>query len=167
MPRARSESASALDPGWPLMVAGALLIGATLLIPALDQVAEARWQRDAARAVEQRSLARLESHARYLEALQQRDPDLVRALVATQLRQAPSGVALTPLPPAEADAQVFADLEPPPVDFPPRRRAGSTLERWTTSPALRPWLLGAGTLCVLLGLLPASRGRNGVMNDER
>ena len=150
----------ALDPGWPLMVSGCLLIGATLLIPALDQVAEARWQRDAARAVEQRSLARLENHARYLEALQQRDPDLVRALVATQLRQAPSGMALTTLPPAEADAQVFADLEPPPVEFPPRRRTGSTLERWTTSGAIRPWLLGAGTLCVLLGLLP------GVRNDE-
>lgn len=145
------------------MLAGVLLIGATLLIPALDQVAEARWQRDAARAVEQRSLARLENHARYLEALNDRNPDLIRALVATQLRQAPSGVALTALPAVSGDAQVFTDLEPPPVNFPPRRRAGSTLERWTMSPGIRPWLLAGGTLCVLLGLLPGVAGRG----DER
>lgn len=141
-----------------------MLIGATLLIPALDDVQEARWQRDAARAVEQRSLQRLENYARYLDALQRHDPDLVSALVATQLRQvAPGQLALTSLPPAEQDATVFADLEPPPVILPPRQRTGSTLERWTTSGRVRPWLLGLGSLCLLIGLLPGAQ----MMNDER
>ncbi|MFG0283493.1 MAG: hypothetical protein ACF8R7_03645 [Phycisphaerales bacterium JB039] len=148
-------SSQILDVGWPYVISGSLLVGVTLLIPALDDVQEARWQRDAARAVEQRSLQRLENYARYLDALERRDPDLIRALMATQLRQVPAGeVALTPPPPAETDAVVFADLEPDPVALPPRRRAGSILERWTTSGQIRPWLLALGSLCLLVGLLP-------------
>ena len=52
-----------IDVGWPFVISGSLLVGATLLVPALDDVEEARWQRDAARTVEQRSLERLENYA--------------------------------------------------------------------------------------------------------
>lgn len=54
-------------------------------------------------------------------------------------------------------ASVFPALEPPPVVLPVQTKVDSTLRKLATTDATRVWLLAGGALCMLLGLLPASK----------
>lgn len=162
--RRRPSPLSLLDPGWPFLITGILLVSATVLVPAADELAEVRFQRDRALALERHRLARLQQHEQYLAALEREEPALVVALAATQLNQVPQGRQLvlegpdTFNDPAGAiSASVFAGLEPAPLVLPERQPPGSLLHRLTTDDATRPWVMGAGMMCLLLGLLPRSR----------
>ncbi len=147
---------SMIDPGWLFLLAGIVIIGATVLIPAYNDLADVRWQRDRALAVEQRRIDRLERHSGYLRALQREEPSLVLALAASQLNQIPEGrsLVLEPADPATASASVFAGLEPPAVPLPEQSRVGSLLETLATNDLTRTWLLAAGGVSLLVGLLP-------------
>jgi hypothetical protein len=149
-----------LDPGWLFLLAGLAVLGATVLIPAEDDLAKARWQRDRALAIEAHRAARISRYEEYLAALDNRDPSLVLSLAESQLNQIPADRAPLPgyVPSGTADASVFPSLEPPPFELPERRRIGSILERWTTDNGSRLWLIAAGAACLLIGLLPQSRG---------
>ncbi len=148
-----------LDPTWLFLIAGLAILGAAVLVPALDDLAEAEFQRDRALAVERQRLRRLERYAEYRDALRREDPTLYVSLAASQLNQIPEGrtLILEPPDPASASASIFADLEPPPLRLAERRRAGSLLERWTTDDRRQSWLLGAGGVLLLVGLLPRTR----------
>lgn len=148
------------DPGWLYLLAGIALLAATVLIPAFDELAEVRWQRDRALALERHRLERLQRHTDYLEALDRQEPSLVLALAASQLNQIPEGRTLILEPPdnASASASVFAGLEPPsPPALPERVEVDSALKRLATDNQTRPWLLAAGGVCLLVGLLPRAR----------
>lgn len=151
-----------IDPGWLFLIAGVAVIMATVLIPAAEDLAAARWQRDRALAVEAHRAARVERYAQYLEELQRPGQALVLSLAATQLNQIPHDRAL--LVPASStaltSASVFPALEPPPPRLPERRRVDSVLARITTHERSRVWVLAAGVLCLLVGLvLPLGRAR--------
>jgi hypothetical protein len=156
------RSPALVDPGWLFLLAGLGLLAATVLIPASDDLAAARWQRDRALAVEAHRIQRLERYEEYLSALDNREPSLVLSLAASQLNQIPQGRA--PITGARGalgatgDASVFPGLEPPPLTLPGRRKVDSTLQRLTTNDHWRLWLIAAGAACVLIGLLPASNG---------
>jgi hypothetical protein len=150
-----------IDPGWLYLLAGIAIIGATVLIPAMDELGDVRLQRDRALALEDHRAQRLQRYENYLGALEREEPSLVMALAASQLNQIPSDRSLIlespeSVPPP-ASASVFTGLEPPPLHLPERTPIDSVLERWTTSERSRPWLIAAGALCLLLGLLPRSR----------
>jgi hypothetical protein len=151
------------DPGWLFLISGIAILAATVLIPAMDDLSEARLQRDRALTLERHRVERIARYQEYLSALEREEPSLVMALAESQLNQIPRGRQLiieqpTPLVGAAApSASVFADLEPPPPTLPDRVRVGSILERWTTSDAMRPWLIAGGALCLLIGLLPRSQ----------
>ncbi|MDX2147191.1 MAG: hypothetical protein SFZ23_06675 [Planctomycetota bacterium] len=148
-----------IDPGWLFVLAGMGLIAAVVLIPAADDVAEVRWRRDRALAIEQRRLERLARYEEFLVALERREPTLLTSLAASQLNQIPSdrepiaGLTDTSL----ASASVFAALEPEEAPFPPRVKVDSVLHRIATDNSHRLWLIAGGGLCLLLGLLPAAR----------
>ena len=149
------------DPGWLYLAAGIALIGATVLIPAMDELAEVRLQRDRALVLEEHRAERLKRYEDYLAALQREEPSLVMALAASQLNQIPSDRSLIlespqSVPPP-ASASVFTGLEPPPIALPERQPIDSVLHRWTTSDRSRTWLLAVGAVCLLVGLLPRSR----------
>jgi hypothetical protein len=151
-----------LDPGWLYLLAGIVLLAATVLIPAADDLASVRNQRDRALAIEQHRVERLANYQQYLVALEAEDPSLVRALAACQLNQIPANRSLileTPelMPGATATASIFAALEPATLRLPDRRTPDSILFRWTTSDTSRTWLIAAGAFCLLMGLLPKSR----------
>lgn len=153
---------SYFDPGWLYLVAGIVLLAATVLIPAADDLAAVRNQRDRALAIEQHRVERLANYEQYLVALEGEEPSLVRALAACQLNQIPANRTLileTPelMPGATATASIFAALEPATLRLPDRRTPDSTLFRWTTSDTSRTWLIAAGAFCLLMGLLPKSR----------
>lgn len=148
-----------IDPGWLFLLAGAAVIAVTVLIPAVDDLSEAKWHRDRARAVEQYRSQRLGNYSLYLDALSRREPTLVMSLAATQLNLAPAD-KLPMLDLSERglpDATVWAGLEPELAKVPSPPRPNSMLQRWATNEGIRPWLLAGGAFCLLLGLLPASR----------
>lgn len=162
MPELRSDNRDGplfrFDPGWLFLVAGAALVSATVLIPAVDDLAQARWHRDRAVAVERYRAARLETHSAYLDALDRGDAAVLLALAQTQLNMTPvDGRPLVDLTQRGlSSASVFDGLEPTFVPAPKPARAGSILERWATDEQMRLWLMGLGGILVLVGLLPGA-----------
>lgn len=151
---------SYLDPGWLYLLAGIALVAATIIIPAVRDLDLVRHQRDRALAMEQHRIERLKRYEDYLGALERREPALIMALAASQLNQIPRGRTLildTP-DPALPSASVFAELEPAPPRLPVYQAPNSILYRWTTSEQARPWLLVAGSICMLMGLMPRRSG---------
>jgi len=148
-----------LDAGWLFIVAGLMVIGATVLIPAADDLNEARFLRDRAALVQGHRDERLDRYESYLGALERHEPPLVMSLAASQLNQIPADKSpfLTSAYSATASASVYPALEPAPLRMPERHKIGSTLERWTTDPSTRLWLIAGGAVCVLVGLLPKAR----------
>jgi len=130
-----------------------------VLIPAVDDLREAEWNRDRARSVELYRQERLENYAGYLDAVRREDRTLVVSLAATQLNLAPADkLAMldrrqTGLPDAGVYAALEADLMPVPKPPAPN----SWLQRWATNERTRMWLIAAGALSILVGLLPMAR----------
>lgn len=148
-----------IDPGWLFLLAGLGLLAATVLVPAAEDRARAAWHRDRALAVEAHRQARLDRYQEYLSALEAGEPSLVLALAEKQLNQIPADRALVPGERSTANdgASVFVSLEPPPLVLPEYTAGDSMLARWTRGGMSRVLLLAGGAICVLLGLLPASR----------
>jgi len=146
-----------LDPGWLFLAAGLGLLISTVLIPAFEALNQARWQRDCALAVERHRMDRLDRYHRYLAALEADNPDLLLSLAMTQLNAIPADQRVLPTSSGSpSSASVFPQLEPPPIELPGRRRVGSLLERLATDERTRLWLIVAGGVCVLVGLLPGA-----------
>ncbi len=150
---------SRIDAGWLFLIAGTAALSATVLVPAHDDLAEARWHRDRMAAQNEHRAARLRSYAAYLEAVQRGDEAVALDLAARQLNLAPAGV--TPVhvmgDPDPFDATVFPALEPEREAAAELSLAGTALRRVTTDPSARLWVIAGGALCVLIGLLPAAR----------
>jgi len=160
--RARAVPLFRIDPGWLFLLSGIVIIAATVLIPAQHDLDVARWQRDRAAVIEKHRLERLEHYGKYLKALDCGDESVVMSLAAVELNASPvDRVPLNPRQdPASMTASVFPQLEPEPAVLPPKpvvTGRSSILARWTIDDHTRLWLLAGGVLCILIGLLPASR----------
>lgn len=157
----RLHSKPLFDPGWLFLVAGVGVLLASVLVPASEDLRKARWQRDRAILVEKHRQQRLTRYEEYLAALEAGDPALVESLAESQLRQIPETRDTVPgqRTAAKANLSVFPGLEPPPLVLPEYHATESALTRWTTDPTKRSLLLIGGGVCVLIGLLPGSRGR--------
>jgi hypothetical protein len=157
----KAQRAASIDPGWLFVIAGLAVLACTVLLPALDDLGEARWQRDRAMAIEKHRLVRLERYQQYLEALDHKDRALILSLAATQLNQIPADRSLLLNVPAvgKANASVFPALEPAPMTLPGRTKVDSVLEHLTTNNRTRVWLIAFGGMCLLLGLMPPAGPR--------
>lgn len=148
------------DPGWLFILAGLGLLGAAIVIPAVDKLNNARWMRDQARVIEQHRLERISRHEEFLGALKDKDATLGLALAASQLNQIPAD--RTPLTgdrleQAAGGASVFPALEPDPMVLPTESKVDSTLHRLVTGERTRSWVIVIGAVLLLIGLLPAGR----------
>lgn len=157
-------AAALIDPGWLFVVAGLAIMGATLLIPAADDLAHAQYLRDAARSVETHREQRLKAYEEYYDALKTQDRSLVMSLAASQLNQIPADRSPIPgisdgTPRALTNASVFPALEPPPLQLQPKRQVDSLLRRLATGETTRLWLIAGGAACVLIGVLPRAKTR--------
>ncbi len=151
-----------VDAGWLFLIAGLAVLAATVLIPAQHDLDVARWQRDRAAAIETHRKTRLEHYGQYLRAVQGGDESVVLSLAAVELNKSPvDRVPLNPRrDPTNVSAAVFGQLEPEALDLPPMpvvSARSSILARWTIDEHTRLWLLAAGVLSVLIGLLPPAR----------
>jgi hypothetical protein len=140
------------------------VLATTILVPAYVDLEEARWHRDRAAAVERYHLQRLDRYAAFIDAVDRADETVITALAATQLNLVPEGrqPVAPAADPARTSASVFPLLEPDPPVMPERPQGAdfSILGRIATGERTRLWAIGAGALCILLGILPpASRPR--------
>ena len=100
----------------------------------------------------------------YLAALDEQNPSLVLALAESQLNEIPEDRAVVQGPAGglvgsrSQDLSVFPGLEPPPLELQEFRPTQSELSSLVTDPKTRGWMIVGGAACVLIGLLPASRG---------
>ncbi len=170
--RITTTIAPILDPGWLFLLAGVTIIGATVLIPATDELAEARWQRERSLTQERRREQRLQSYQQYLDALDSNNQLLALSLAASELNLIPTD--RDPLPGLSRgipdSATIFNALEPTPIVWTERPLPDSILYRWTTDDAKRLWLIAGGALACFFGLLPPSRSRQEVgqaLNAQR
>lgn len=140
------------------------VLAAVVLIPAEENLQQARWQRDRAIAVERHRQERITRYEEYLAALDDQNPSLVLSLAESQLNEIPADRSVVhsalgnPLGARSQDLSVFPGLEPPPVQLPEFHPTPSTLSRLVTDHKTRGWMILGGAVCVLVGLLPASRG---------
>jgi hypothetical protein len=149
-----------IDTGWPLLISAIAILGATVLIPAYRDLAEVRWQRDRAIALERHRFDRILAHERYLASLRSGNPELVESLAATQLGRIPEGHRpLLRTSVVDGDASVFPALEPPPLVLPEFKGTGSVLETLTTNDRSRVWVIAIGATLLLIGLLPPAAPR--------
>jgi len=158
-----AQASFLLDAGWLFLIAGLALLAAAVLIPAEKEVEEARYLRDRALALEAHRAERLKRHEEYLEALKEQQPALVLSLAAGQLNQIPADrqpIGVTPEQ-VRATASVFPALEPPPLVMPERQEHHSMLDKWTSDEKSRIWVIAAGSVLVLIGLLPPTVNRRG------
>jgi len=133
-------------------------LAATVLIPAYDDLMEARWVKSRTAIIEQSRLDRLKHYGMYLDALEREDPSVVMSLAASQLNMIPESFEplAPPENPANLSASVYSLLEPDPATITDQQpeRSKSRLEGWATNDRNRVWLIVAGGFCVLIGLLP-------------
>lgn len=146
-----------LDTGWLFLLPGLVVLSATILIPALDDVREAKWKRDRVLAIETHRLERLQNYIDYLDAIDRGEESVVLSLVASQLNMVPGDITpiAPPSDPGRVNASVFPELEPEPIllrDAPPKENR-SLLARLATGERSRLWMIVLGAVCVLIGLL--------------
>jgi hypothetical protein len=166
IPKAAAPSRSLVDPGWLFVIAGIVLLLATVLIPAAEQLRRANWQRDRALLVEKHRQERLTRYREFATALERGERSLVLALAASQLNQVPAD--RTPIGVGKksgytdinaGSASIFPNLEPDPIELPEFRHFDSTLSRMVTDDKTRPWIIVVGAVLVFVGVLPASRSK--------
>jgi len=160
-----------MDAGWLFLLAGAALVVAVVLIPPADDLANLRHQRDRLEARLRHERDRLEAYGAFLEALESRDPALVRRLAAAHLNLIPENadpIAMI----AESSDGLDAAVEDwiagtlPPLDRPaaPDRKP-SLLRRLATGPH-RLWVMLAGVVSIFIGLLPRAERRVRSLDDK-
>lgn len=150
------------DPGWLFLISGIAAIVLTVIIPARRNLEDTRWERDKALSVEAQRQQRVKNYQEYLAALDRQDEAVMLSLASVQLTKSPAERVplLDPPDPGKHSASVFPSLEPGAVRelaHPASNRRVSALERWSTNAQTRLWILALGVMCVLIGLLPASR----------
>ena len=141
------------DPGWLFLLAGLALLGSLVIIPAYEDVAQARFRRDLVLAIEKHRENRMSRYEEFIGAVDNREPSLLVSLAESQLNQIPTDRGALPFAgnDGKPNASVFPSLEPEPLI--------SRLEELTTGERSRPFVLLVGAICVLLGLLPTTRSR--------
>lgn len=152
-----------LDPGWLLLIPGIILVAFTILLPAYDDLDQARFYRDNLARVEARSQQRMTNYNDFLQSVKRGDESTVVPLAAVQLNKAPEGLALLKADGevAQTSASVFNRLEPAPIVLPQRVKRYSTLERLSIDRESRIWLMLAGATMIFIGILPQTSVRRG------
>lgn len=144
-----------IDPGWLYLIAGLALLASVMILPTLDHLAAAEWEREKARARVAWQSERIERHAQFLEALEAGEETVIRNLLATQLNLAPVGsepligfqVGL------HGEAGVLDELEPQMTEPEQQTRPDSMLRFLATDSRARLVTLGVGSMSVALGLI--------------
>ena len=158
-----------IDPGWPFVIAGLLLLVAGVLIPAQRDLQELRNTLEIHRALEDQSIRQLAAYDRFLNDLDHGDEQLVGRLAASQLNLMPKDERSMLLVPSlnATVTQWIEDSEPAILPNPPAY-PDTLLSRLATGPR-RLWVLACGAFLVFVGLMlspSAPSARRGARRAE-
>ncbi len=163
-----------IDPGWLFLVAGLLLIGASVLVPQEARLHDLRQQLGILERLEDFGERRALAYAKFIDQVEAGDPSVVRRLAAAQLRIVDDGYERI----AEADSArapvsewIDASVPVPPVEA--MAPTDTLLYRWTKG-RHQFWLGGLGAFSAFVGLImgvehPGRRRRaigSGLTGDE-
>lgn len=154
-----------LDPGWPFVIAGLLLLAAGILIPGHRELLELRGELVRQETREQMAFERLRAYDEFLNGVRESDPEVIRRLAMAHLNKIPAGeesLLLTPGMNQTVGEWVEASIPDRTVVVPPY--PDTVLARWAIGPG-RLWLLGAAVTLLFAGFVlgPASPGRVAIL----
>jgi len=142
-----------IDPGWPFVIAGLLLLVAGVLIPAQRDLHELRNSLAIHKAVEDRTVRQLAAYDRFLTDLDAAEPQLVNRLAASQLNLMPKDERSMLLVPTLNSTVTDWIEDSEPMVMPSTSAYPDTLlSRLATGPR-RLWVLAAGAFLVFVGLM--------------
>ncbi len=142
-----------VDPGWPFVVGGLLLVVAGVLIPAQRELHDLREALEVQRAVEDQSVRQLAAYDRFLNDLEHGEPRLVKRLAASQLNLMPVGERPYLFAPSVHGTVTDWIEASEPLELPePAAYPDTLLSRLAQGPR-RLWVLGCGVFLTFLGLM--------------
>jgi hypothetical protein len=145
-----------LDPGWLFLITGIVIIAAVVLIPARQDLANTTWELDRASAIRDHRLQRLDRYGQFIDGLRRGDEAVLLSVAALHQNKTSTDrfPLYTPPDPALTSASVFPALEPDPLVVPKKPEQTSLIGRLTVSDRTRLWVIFAGAICMLIGLVP-------------
>jgi len=155
---ARERSARGLfrfDVGWLYLLSGLALLVSVMVLPTVDDLRDAEWERDTARDLVAWQSKRIERHSAFLESVEAGDEATIRDLAATQLNLAPKGseAIIGFRVGTHGEAGVLDRLEPERTPRVRTERERSRLEWLATDSRARLVTLGIGSMLVAIGLV--------------
>lgn len=141
---------------WMIFVSGLAILVAALLLPAQGDLRATRLERDKTLHIEQTHAQRIERYQTFLNQLASPDQQTLDLLAMSQLGMIPSDRAAIFAAGPPGDTLLLSYIDPPPTPFAAHQRPPTRLERLTTSPRWRLWVIAAALLAVMYGLMPAT-----------
>jgi len=157
--QSQSDTAASEISRWAFFICGIILIVAAAILPLHADLEYTRHQRNLALLAEQENVARNVSYQSMIAAIDQHNPDTLHLLAQSNLGMIPADHDALLVPGQRADPMIFELLEPAALDRPAFAPQYSRLEKLVMTTKSRLWVIAAGMLLVLIGILPATKAK--------
>jgi len=142
---------------WCCFIAGLALLVSAFVLPVREDLRVMRHQRELALIAEQEHAARNARYEQMIEALERAEPDTILRLAHSNLGLIPVGSESLVPAGGPRDPMLFELLEPESIDRPAYAPARSRLEGLVLDRRTRLWVVAAGAVLTLMGLLPMAQ----------
>jgi hypothetical protein len=142
---------------WMIFSAGLVIVVAAILLPMQEELRLTRLERDRTLYLEQAQNQRIERYRAFLNDLASPDEQTIELLAMTQLGMIPADRAAIVMPGQRDDTLLLEAIEPRVEPFEAQVRPRTRLERVFANRDAKVWIVGAGLLAVLYGLMPATK----------
>jgi len=142
---------------WMIFSAGLVIVVAAFLLPMQEDLRLTRLERDRTLYMEQVENQRIERYREFLNQLASPDEQTIELLAMTQLGLIPADRAAIVMPGQRDDTLLLDAIEPRVEPFETQVRPQTRLERLFSNKDAKLWIVGAGLLAVLYGLMPATK----------
>lgn len=137
--------------------AGLVIVVAAFLLPMQEDLRLTRVERDRTLYLEQIENQRIERYRAFLNQIASPDRQTVELLAMTQLGMIPANRAAIVMPGQRDDTLLLDAIEPRLEPFEAQVRPRTRLERLFANHDAKVWIIGAGLLAVLYGLMPPTK----------
>lgn len=142
---------------WLIFLSGLTILVASLLLPAQADLRATLIERDRTLHTERVKEHRNERYRAFLNELVNPDAQTTELLAMSQLGMIPRDRTALLTEGQPEDTMLLQAIDPVGEPFLPQAREATRLERLTTSGRWRLWIIAAGALALLYGLLPATK----------
>ncbi len=142
---------------WMIFLSGLAILVAALLLPEESELRSTRLERDRTLHIERTHQQRVERYQTFLNQLASPDRQTLDLLALSQLGMVPADRRAIVAAGEPGDTLLLEYIEPTPTPFTAPARRPTRLERLTTTPRSRLWVIAAGLFAVMYGLMPATK----------